>query len=39
MAVGVVMVKEILETRPFIWTVQLRFLGVLAGKAGYLLLL
>ena len=38
MAVGVVMVKEILETRPFIWTVQLRLLGGLAGMAGYLLL-
>ena len=38
MAVGVVMVKEILETRPCIWTVQLRLLGGLAGMAGYLLL-
>ncbi len=38
MAVGVVMVKEILETRPFIWTVQLRLIGGLMGMAGYLLL-
>jgi len=38
MAVGVVMVKEILETRPFIWTVQLRLLGGLMGMVGYLLL-
>ena len=38
MAVGVVMVKEILETRPFIWTVQLRLMGGLVGMAGYLLL-
>lgn len=38
MAVGVVMIKEILETRPFIWTVQLRLIGGLMGMASYLLL-
>ena len=31
MAVGIVMVKEILETRPFLWTVELRMLGGVAG--------
>jgi drug/metabolite transporter (DMT)-like permease len=36
MAIGVVMVKEILETRSFIWTVQLRLLGGLAGMLIYL---
>jgi len=35
MAVGIVMVKEILETRPFLWTVELR----LAGGVGAMLLL
>jgi len=38
MAVGVVMVKGILETRPFIWTVQLRLLGGLAGMLIYIVL-
>jgi drug/metabolite transporter (DMT)-like permease len=38
MAVGVVMVKGILETRPFIWTVQLRLLGGLAGMVIYIAL-
>lgn len=38
MAVGVVMVKGILETRPFIWTVQLRLLGGLAGMVIYIVL-
>jgi drug/metabolite transporter (DMT)-like permease len=38
MAVGVVMVKGILETRPFIWTVQLRLLGGLAGMVLYVAL-
>jgi drug/metabolite transporter (DMT)-like permease len=37
MAVGVVMVKEILETRPFFWTIQLRLLGGLAGMVVYML--
>jgi drug/metabolite transporter (DMT)-like permease len=36
MAVGVVMVKEILENRPFIWTVELRLLGGLIGMALYI---
>jgi len=31
MAVGIVMVKEILETRPFLWTVELRLTGGIAG--------
>lgn len=31
MAVGIVMVKEILETRPFLWTVELRMVGGIAG--------
>ena len=31
MAVGVVMVKEILETRSFMWTVELRLIGGVAG--------
>ncbi|MEJ2534956.1 MAG: DMT family transporter [Gammaproteobacteria bacterium] len=31
MAVGVVMVKEILETRPFLWVVEWRLLGGVAG--------
>ena len=31
MAVGIVMVKEILETRSFLWTVQLRLVGGAAG--------
>ena len=31
MAVGVVMVKEILETRPFLWTVEIRIFGGLMG--------
>jgi len=34
MAVGVVMVKEILETRSFLWTVELRLVG---GAVGMLL--
>lgn len=36
MAVGVVMVKEILETRPFLWTVELRMLGGLAGMLVFI---
>ncbi len=31
MAVGIVMVKEILETRPFLWTVELRMVGGITG--------
>lgn len=36
MALGVVMVKEILETRSFLWTVQLRVVGGLLGMLLYL---
>lgn len=36
MAIGVVMVKDILETQPFIWTVELRLLGGLVGMAAYI---
>ena len=38
MAVGVVMVKEILETRPFIWTTQIRLAGGIVGMVLYMLL-
>ncbi len=37
MAVGVVMVKEILETRSFLWTVELRLVGGLGGMAVMML--
>jgi len=37
MAVGIVMVKEILETRSFLWTVQLRFVGGVAGMLVFVL--
>lgn len=36
MAVGVVMVKQILETRSFMWTVQLRLAGGVAGMLIYI---
>ncbi|MBT8047045.1 MAG: DMT family transporter [Xanthomonadales bacterium] len=36
MAVGIVMVKEILETRPFLWTTGLRLLGGVSGMLIYL---
>jgi drug/metabolite transporter (DMT)-like permease len=36
MAVGIVMVKGILETRSFLWTMELRFIG---GVGGMLLIL
>lgn len=36
MAVGVILVKEILETREFIWTVTLRLAAGVAGMALYL---
>lgn len=36
MAVGVVMVKGILETRSFLWTAQLRMVGGLGGMLLYL---
>jgi drug/metabolite transporter (DMT)-like permease len=38
MAVGVVMVKQILEVRPFIWTVELRLLGGLTGMIIYIVM-
>jgi DME family drug/metabolite transporter len=38
MALGVVTVKEILETRDFLWTVQLRLVGGVAGMLMYMLI-
>jgi drug/metabolite transporter (DMT)-like permease len=38
MAVGVVMVKNILETRSFLWTVQVRMTGGIAGMLLYMAL-
>jgi drug/metabolite transporter (DMT)-like permease len=38
MAVGIVMVKEILETRPFIWTASIRLTGGVAGMLAYMLI-
>lgn len=38
MAVGVVMVKEILEARSFLWTVELRIVGGVSGMLIYMLL-
>lgn len=38
MAVGVVMVKQILETRSFMWTAQLRMAGGITGMVLYLAL-
>ena len=38
MAVGVVMVKEILETRPFLWTAEIRMVGGIAGMLIYMVL-
>ena len=35
MSVGIVMVKEILETRPFMWTTELRLAGGIAGMLIY----
>jgi len=37
MAVGIVMVKEILETRSFLWTMELRFVGGIVGMLAFLL--
>jgi len=37
MAAGVVMVKEILETQPFLWTVELRITGGICGMLVYML--
>ena len=36
MAVGIVMVKEILETRPFVWTTLIRLAGGVAGMLVYM---
>jgi drug/metabolite transporter (DMT)-like permease len=38
MAVGIVMVKGILETRSFLWTTEIRLAGGLAGMAAYVFL-
>jgi drug/metabolite transporter (DMT)-like permease len=38
MAVGIVMVKEILETRSFLWTTEIRLAGGIAGMAAYVVL-
>lgn len=38
MAVGVVMVKEILEARSFLWTVELRIVGGVSGMIIYMLI-
>jgi len=38
MAFGVVMVKDILETRSFLWTTELRFVGGMFGLLVYLVL-
>jgi len=38
MAVGIVMVKEILETRSFLWTTQIRLAGGIGGMLVYILL-
>jgi drug/metabolite transporter (DMT)-like permease len=38
MAAGVVMVKEILETRSFLWTVELRMVGGATGMLVYILI-
>ncbi|MGA9573125.1 MAG: DMT family transporter [Lysobacterales bacterium] len=38
MAAGIVMVKEILETRSFLWTVELRMVGGAGGMLLYILM-
>ncbi len=38
MAVGIVMVKGILETRPFLWTVELRLVGGVTGMLAFMLI-
>lgn len=38
MAAGIVMVKELLEQRPFLWTVELRILGGWAGLVLFITL-
>jgi uncharacterized membrane protein len=37
MAVGIVMVKEILETRSLLWTAELRYVGGVAGMLVFML--
>jgi drug/metabolite transporter (DMT)-like permease len=37
MAIGIVMVKDILETRSFLWTVELRLAGGVAGMLIFML--
>jgi drug/metabolite transporter (DMT)-like permease len=37
MAIGIVMIKEIIESRPFLWTVELRLAGGVAGMLAYVL--
>ena len=37
MAIGIVMVKDILETRPFLWTVELRLVGGVAAMLAFML--
>lgn len=37
MAIGIVMVKEILETRPLLWTLELRLAGGVAGMLVFML--
>jgi drug/metabolite transporter (DMT)-like permease len=37
MALGIVMVKEILEQRPLLWTMELRLAGGVAGMLAYML--
>ena len=36
MAAGIVTVKELLETRPFLWTAELRLVGGVAGMIFYM---
>jgi drug/metabolite transporter (DMT)-like permease len=38
MAVGIVMVKEILETRSFFWTTEIRLAGGIVGMTAYVVL-
>ena len=38
MALGVVMVKGILETQPLLWTIELRLLGGISGLVVYMLI-
>jgi len=38
MALGIVMIKEILETRPLLWTMELRLAGGVAGMVVFMLI-